>query len=163
MINAIFAHDSSYGIGKNGALPWPHNSADMKWFSENTKNGVVIMGRKTWESLGSMRLKNRVNIVLTRNIESVVGNPDMVLCAQGDALYETIINITENYASKKLWIIGGAELYKQTIPYCDHLYITAFKQQYDCDTFIDKSLIKPFTQASVKETDDCTFSIWTRL
>jgi dihydrofolate reductase len=75
-VKAILAHDEKYGVGKNGGLPWPHNPADMKWFRECTDGHIVIMGRKTWESLGNKKLPNRTNIVVTRS--KLEGKPDGV-------------------------------------------------------------------------------------
>jgi len=73
-INAILAHDEYYGIGKEGKLPWKHSPADMKWFRDCTKGHVVIMGRKTWESIRSTNLPGRINIVVTGS--SCIGSPD---------------------------------------------------------------------------------------
>lgn len=163
MINAIFAYDCDGGIGKNGVLPWPHNSSDMKWFSDNTKNGIVIMGRKTWESLGSVRLKNRINVVLTSDANAINGNPDITISIQDGLTLDFINKLSELYKDKKLWVIGGGEVYKQLIPHCDYLYVTEFSEKYDCDTFINKNMLKPFRVLSTKQGEDCTFSILGRV
>ena len=63
MIKAILACDEDWGIGKDGELPWPHNSADLKWFKENTTGGVVVMGKSTWDSLPFKPLPKRENII----------------------------------------------------------------------------------------------------
>lgn len=157
-VNAILAHDDKYGIGKNGVLPWPHNAADMKWFRENTNKGVVIMGRKTWESIGSTNLANRVNIVLTSS--NVDGNPDNVY--SGD-IKELIRMIRAQY-DKKIWIIGGADIYKQSLHMCENIYLTHVKGDYDCDAFVplDKYL-SGYVSMAKKEQDGLTFSIWSRV
>lgn len=92
-VNAILACDTEHGIGKNGGLPWPHNPADMKWFADNTRDGVVVMGRKTWDSLGNMRLKGRVNVVLSGDVASVKGNPDVAFSVGPHEMQKLLQNL----------------------------------------------------------------------
>lgn len=160
-INAILACDENWGIGKNNDLPWPRNDHDMKWFRENTSNGVVVMGRKTWQSLGNKALPNRINCVVSRDISTIEGSPD-VRVAGIDA--STLRQMDDRFFPKKVWIIGGGEIYKQTIPYCDFVYLTRFHSTYQCDTFIDPLLMSSFVEmASVQKTPECTFSIWRKI
>jgi dihydrofolate reductase len=163
-INAILACDTQYGIGRNGGLPWPHNPADMKWFADNTRDGVVVMGRKTWDSLGNMRLKGRVNVVLSSDVESVKGNPDIAYSVGPNEMQKLLQNLEMEYPTKKIWIIGGGEIYRQALPFCNNLYLTKFKESYDCDTFINSNQLKVFQQlTSEKQSDECSFSIWSRV
>lgn len=163
-INAILACDTEYGIGKNGGLPWPHNPEDMKWFAENTRDGVVVMGRKTWDSLGNMRLKARVNVVLSSDGASVKGKPDVVFSVGPNEMQKLLQNLEMDYAPKKIWIIGGGEIYRQALPFCNNLYLTKFKESYGCDTFIDKQQLLSFQRLSSDKTSEmCSFSIWGRL
>lgn len=163
MVNAILACDTEYGIGKDGNLPWPHCPEDMKWFKENTRDGVVIMGRKTWDSLGNKRLDGRVNIVLSSDKSKVKGTPDVVYSVMQNQMLKVLQNIEMEYPKKKIWIIGGGEVYNNFLTYCEFVYLTKFKQSYECDTFVDKALLKPFTKLTGdKNTDACTFSIWSR-
>lgn len=160
VINAILAHDDKFGIGKNGLLPWPHNPADMKWFRECTNGHVVVMGRRTWESIGSKKLPNRKNVVITSSV--LEGEqPDSIY--HGD-MTKFMKMIREDYKDVKTWIIGGAEIYKQTLPLCDHIYLTHVKGDYECDTFIplpeyltDRALL------AKREQDGLTFSIWRKI
>lgn len=164
MINAILACDTEYGIGKNGGLPWPHNPEDMKWFAQNTRDSVVVMGRKTWESLGNTRLKGRVNVVLSNDSTLVQGNPDVVFSVGPNEMQKLLQNLEMEYDPKKIWIVGGGEIYRQALPFCNNLYLTRFKESYDCDTFVDKSLFSPFQKlTSDRPSDLCSFSIWSRL
>ena len=71
MIKAILACDEDWGIGKDGELPWPHNSADLKWFKEITTGGVVVMGKSTWDSLPFKPLPKRENIIVTRSNQDI--------------------------------------------------------------------------------------------
>ena len=155
---AIVACDTEHGIGKNGGLPWPHNKEDMQWFKEHTTGGVVVMGRKTWESIGSKPLPNRINLVISNSV--VQGNPDGVYYGEIQRLLQAI---QSDYPSETVWVIGGGGIYRQAIPACDKLYLTKFKQSYDCDTFIDPDQLKPFIRlVDSKNSDVCSFSIWSR-
>jgi dihydrofolate reductase len=157
-VNAILARDANGGIGKNNDLPWPKNDADMKWFRENTLGHVVVMGRKTWESLGSKKLPKRINFVITNS--ELEGSPDGIY--KGDI--GIILNdIEKKYPGLKVWIIGGANIYKQSISYCDHLYLTEFKKSFDCDTYLDINVEDRFIKITGnKETKECSFSIWSK-
>lgn len=158
MISAIVACDTEHGIGKNGGLPWPHNAEDMKWFRENTEGGIVVMGRKTWESIGCRPLPRRKNIVLTTS--QIHGDYDAVYRGE---LTKTLQVIQSDHPRSNIWIIGGGEIYRQTIPLCDRLYLTKFKQSYDCDTFLDPEQLKPFIRlVDSKNSELCSFSIWSR-
>jgi dihydrofolate reductase len=158
-VKAILAHDEKYGVGKNGALPWPHNPADMKWFRECTDGHIVIMGRKTWESLGNKKLPNRTNIVVTRS--QLEGKPDGVY--SGD-MRELISMLKSEYPDLKIWIIGGADIYQQTLPFCESIYVTKIPGDYGCDTFVplDKYLAG-YSELAKKQQDGLTFSIWRKI
>ena len=67
-MKAILAADADWGIGKDGTMPWPHNSDDLKWFKECTIDSTVIMGRKTWDSLPFKPLSDRQNIIISRTL-----------------------------------------------------------------------------------------------
>lgn len=163
-INAILACDTENGIGKNGGLPWPHNPEDMKWFADNTRDGVVVMGRKTWDSLGNNRLKGRVNVVLSSDRMSVKGEPDVVYNVGQYDMLKVLQNLEMEYPTKKIWIIGGGEIYRQALPLCNNLYLTKFKKAYGCDTFVDHSLLKPFQLLTGdKQSEFCSFGIWSRV
>lgn len=130
-VNAILAIDNNMGIGYENGLPWPTNKKDMKWFSENTRGHVVLMGRKTWESLGCAPLPNRKNVVITKS--EIVGEPDDVFAGT----IESVLKRTkEKYPHLHIWVIGGANIYRQALPLCDKLYVTRIKDIYKCDTFM---------------------------
>jgi dihydrofolate reductase len=163
-INAIVACDTEHGIGKNGGLPWPYHPEDMKWFRDNTTNDVVVMGRKTWESIGSMRLPKRVNVILSTNTSKLHGIPDIALDVSKDNMGKMLQNLQMEYPSKNIWVIGGGNIYKQALPYCEKLYLTKFKDSYECDTFLDPKQLEPFIRlVSDKNTDICSFTVWSRV
>jgi dihydrofolate reductase len=164
-LNAILAHDDKNGIGKNNDLPWPRNAADMKWFRDCTLGHVVVMGRKTWESLGSKPLPKRINVVVSNQKlpHPKEGGPDHVLSGElSEGGVRTLLK--ELYPDLKIWIIGGANIYEQTLSACDNIYLTHIPGDYECDTFVslDKHL-SGFVRAAKKEQDGLTFSIWKRI
>ncbi len=158
-VNGILAYDDKYGIGKNGSLPWEHSPADMKWFKENTKGHIVVMGRKTWESIGSKKLPNRINIVITRS--KIEGTPDGVYYGDMSKLPQMI---KLEYSDLKTWIIGGADIYKQSLHLCDNIFTTHVKGDYNCDTFVPMNDYLPgYFKAANKEQDGLTFTIWSKI
>jgi len=158
-VNAILAHDDNCGIGKNGTMPWPHSDADMKWFRDCTLGHVVIMGRKTWESIDSKKLPGRTNIVITRS--ELVGTPDSIYFGE---ISKLINMLKREYPDLKIWIIGGGDIYKQALTYCDNIYVTKFGGDYECDTFVDmKEYLTGYIEMATKEQDGLKFSIWSRI
>jgi dihydrofolate reductase len=135
MIYAIFACDDSWGIGKNGTLPWPHNSADLKWFKSLTEHSTIIMGRKTWDSLPVKPLPKRKNIVVSSS--SVEGAHISVSINQ---LKKITIPMLEYVGD--VWIIGGAQLLESCIDEIDEIWLSRIKSDYNCDTFLPKNLIE---------------------
>lgn len=148
-INAILAMDNNYGIGFENGLPWPTNKKDMKWFSDNTRGHVVVMGRKTWESLGCQKLPHRINVVVTnREIE---GNPDSVMSGDLDGILELL---GHKYPDLHIFVIGGANIYRQALPFCDKIYITRIKGVYKCDTFMYSQDFESFVVCEYIDDDD---------
>lgn len=130
MMNMIVAVDSKWGIGKDGHL-LASLPTDMKWFKAHTTNDLVIMGRKTLESLpGGKPLKGRTNVVLTRDLQ--YERNDCIVCHDDFS----VIPIIE-FCEKPTWIIGGASVYKKYYKLCDRLYVTKMEKDLQADTFID--------------------------
>lgn len=126
-LSLIAAFDNNLVIGNKGELPWKGKlPIDMKHFKEVTKESTVVMGRKTWESIGKP-LSGRKNVVLTR---------DKNFFADGCEVVHSVGEVLE-LATKKVnvFIIGGAELYKQFHPYCDYLYLTRVDEKFNGDAF----------------------------
>ena len=140
----VVAVDERMGIGKSGGLPW-HLPGDLKHFKqitscllESSKKNIVIMGRKTWESLPERfrPLPQRINVVLTRDSKIIF--PDGVLSANGlDAALFLITQTIPDEIRGDVFIIGGGEIFKQAIhhPACATLYLTHIHQEFNCDTF----------------------------
>lgn len=133
-VYAILACDDNYGIGKNNNIPWKCKE-DLEFFKNKTMNNIIIMGRKTFESLNYKPLKNRINIVLTsnNNISSEQGTIHII-----NNGIEGALNLCKNnpiYQEKTIYIIGGKLLYEECINknLCDKIYITRIKGDYNCD------------------------------
>ncbi len=127
----IIAHASrNWGIGKAGGLMF-RLPIDMKFFRETTQNSVVIMGRKTLESFPNKKpLPNRVNIVISKNPDF---NPEGVVVAHS---IKEAVKIANTYKDKEIFIIGGAKIYEEMLPYADTAYITKVFEDADADSFI---------------------------
>ena len=133
-IRAIFAADDNWGIGKNGTLPWPKNSADLKWFRECTDGDVVVMGRRTWEDPKLPKpLPNRYNIVVSdRGVGSFDTRPNIIIKR------DKVKSYVDQF-EKDVWIIGGAQLLRSALPYVEEIWVSRIQGIFDCDTFIEVS------------------------
>ena len=128
MLAIIVAMDKNMLIGNSNALPW-HLPADLQYFKKLTTGKTIIMGRKTFDSIGRP-LPNRENIILTR---------DNNLQIQG---CKTINNLTEIANFDDAFVIGGSNIYQQTIDMIDKLYITQIDGEFKGDAYFpafDKS------------------------
>lgn len=143
-INIIVACDASRGIGRNGEIPW-HLPADLRRFKMLTEGKVVIMGRKTYESIGKA-LPNRINIVVSRNTEYSLEDA-LVTRSVDDALVAARIHGRGN----EIFIIGGGEIYEQSIEFADTIYMTLISKIYEgCDTFFPEITNKEWKKTSVE-------------
>jgi dihydrofolate reductase len=124
MINIIVAYDKNLAIGKDNTLVW-RQSADLKRFKELTTGHTVVMGRKTYESIGRP-LPNRRNIVITRQDIKIDG--------------VEIINSIEDIKNIKedIFIIGGGEIYKSCLILADRVYATEIDCEIEADTWFPK-------------------------
>lgn len=127
MISLIAALDRNRGIGKNNKLPW-HLPEDLKHFKETTKGHPVIMGRKTFESIGRP-LPNRTNIVVTRNEQY---SPENVVVKHS---LEEAIEYSNTIDTGEVFVIGGQDLFNQAIKIADRLYITRIDAEFHADTW----------------------------
>lgn len=116
-INIIVAVGKDGVIGKNNDLVWKGVPGDMKRFKEITINHPVIMGRKTFESMNSKPLSDRTNIVITRDLNFIA--PNCIVCSSIDEAIKKASDIDE-----QIFIIGGGQIYEQTIGLTDRLYLT---------------------------------------
>lgn len=117
----VVAMDSQHCIGKNNSLPW-HLPEDLKHFKEITQGGVVIMGRKTLESMGR-RLPKRVNWVITRDDQWHFDQVHVGYSIE-DVLSQAIFDVKKSEQPDRIFIIGGGEIFKQTLNITDRLELT---------------------------------------
>lgn len=123
-ITLIVAMDAARGIGIDNRLPW-HLPQDLAHFKRTTSGHTIIMGRKTFDSIGRP-LPNRRNIVVTRNPDWHASGVESVT-SLADALQLT--------ASEDAFVIGGAQIYIQALPLAQRLIITEIAKQFACDAF----------------------------
>lgn len=136
MTTAIVAVDNNWGIGRNGDL-LVNIPEDKQFFKKATNNSIVIMGRKTWDSLPKKPLPNRENFVITRSPKNNSENGTTFI-----TLSDAIEKIENRELDSKVFIIGGGQIYKELLPYCELAFITKIYKEFDSDTFfpnIDKN------------------------
>jgi dihydrofolate reductase len=124
MISMIFAIGKNNALGYKNKMPW-HLPADLAYFKKITLGQPVIMGRKTFESLGKP-LPGRTNIVITRNKD---------FSHEGCIVIDSINMAKELVKDKEAFIIGGAEIYKAFLPIADKMYITEIDSEFEADVF----------------------------
>lgn len=128
MVSIIVAIAQNGTIGDKNSLLW-HIKEDMRFFRTTTSGHAVVMGRKTFESLGSKPLPKRKNIVITRDDRSFEGAftahslEEAIAMAEGD---------------EEIFIIGGAQIYAEALSVADRMYITRVERDYEGDTSFPK-------------------------
>ena len=147
MIIGIAAVGQNNAIGKGGKLPW-HYSADMKFFRETTTGHAVVMGRKTWLTLGKP-LKNRLNIVLTRD-SSIEPQESLIVLNDVDSVMSFSKSLTTD-----LFVIGGAQIYREFLPFLERWLITEVPLKVrGADAFMPEGYLDGFEASSTKKLDD---------
>lgn len=139
-IKLIIATGANYEIGQDGKLPWGYIKEDMKSFSDKTKGDIVVMGRKTYESLPSYPegLANRDNIVI-----STCDRPIGVDGVYSYTMERLIHCIKHRYWDRDIWVIGGASIYQQLLPYVDEIHWTLVEGVFpDADTHFDMRFVR---------------------
>lgn len=161
MLSLIVAIGNNRMIGSDNDMPW-HIPKDLQYFKEVTNGHTIIMGRKTFESIGRP-LPNRRNIVLTRqelNIDGV------------EVIHELndIFKIVEKHPNDEIFIGGGGNLYEQTISHADRLYITHIDEDFEGDTLFpefSKSEWKQVSKTKGEKDDknpyDYYFTVYDRI
>ena len=144
MIIGIAAVDRKNAIGKRGKLPW-HYSADMKFFRETTTGHAVVMGRKTWLTIGKP-LKDRLNIVLSRD-SSIEPQDSLLVLTDVDSVISFNNSLTTD-----LFVIGGAQIYRAFLAHIEKWIITEVPLTVSgADAFMPEGYLEEF-----KETDSRT-------
>jgi len=164
ILSIIVAVAENNVIGKNNTLIWSL-PADMKFFKEKTKGHVIITGRKNYESIPEKfrPLPERTNIVITRQVDYKA--PGAIVVASIEAAMQYA---QQHHANEEIFIIGGAEIYKQTIAACHKIYLTRIHHSFDGDAFFPeltadwKLTHQENISADEKNKYPFTFQTWTR-
>lgn len=136
MIKAILAMDENKGMGKDGSLPWPKNSEDLKHFKNKTFGCSVIMGSKTWDDpCFPAPLDGRDNLVISsKGFENFKG---------ATVLSKNLNDFIQYLDSRNMndtWVIGGSSIFEQLHDIIDEYHITEIEGDFDCDVFFNQSL-----------------------
>jgi dihydrofolate reductase len=126
MLAIIVAMDNNNLIGTNNSLPW-HLPADLQYFKQTTLGKTVVMGRKTYQSIGKP-LPNRKNVILTRDVNFSVDGCEIIHS----------LDELKNYKNDDVFIIGGSNLYTQTLALANKLYITKIDYEFKGDAYFPK-------------------------
>ncbi|MBT7865122.1 MAG: dihydrofolate reductase [Opitutales bacterium] len=121
---AIAAMSQNRVIGNGSDIPW-RISEDFKWFKAKTMGGVLVMGRKTWDSIGRP-LPGRTTAVVSRS------QPELPAAVE---LLDSLEAIEAKRFAHPVWICGGGEIYRQALPRCQELFLTLIKREVEGDAF----------------------------
>ncbi len=142
-IIGIAAIAKNFAIGKDGKLPW-HYSADLKFFKQATTGNAVVMGFRTWKSIGKP-LPNRLNIVLSRS-ENIENQPGVLLLRSTEEVL-----VLAKYLNCDLFVIGGAATYKNFADRIEKWIVTEIPESVaDADTFLPENFLDGF---QIKESE----------
>lgn len=159
MFNIIVACTLNGGIGINGDIPWKA-PLDLKNFYKLTtmrpedKINILIMGRKTYQSIGNKPLKYRFNIVVSKTLKS----DDKIIIAEN---FESALNISYNIKNvHRVFVIGGSDIYKEAVIHkdCKNIYLTQIKEDIECDAFFPLDLLTNYNK-TILETDIIDYNV----
>ncbi|MDD9266363.1 dihydrofolate reductase [Paenibacillus sp. GCM10023248] len=139
-ISFIFAMDRNRAIGVNNTLPW-HLPADLKFFKAVTMGHPILMGRKTYESIGKP-LPGRRNIVLTQN---------PAYRAEGCEVIHSVSEAVQAFRDEELFVIGGAEIFRLFASEVDRMYITFIEHEFAADTYMSELDLSDWTLVSSEQ------------
>jgi dihydrofolate reductase len=161
ILSLLVAASENNAIGKDNRLPW-HLPNDLKYFKNQTWGMPVLMGRKTFESIGKP-LQGRKSIVITRNRNWQHENVDVV-----HSIEEAIARAKE-YGAKEVFVIGGSEIFATSFDQADRIYLTRVHHRFEGDAYFpevpaaDWNLIRSrFCHADEKNAYSHTFQVWER-
>lgn len=157
----IAAMDKNRVIGNGDKIPW-HIPEDFKYFKEQTLNKPIIMGRATFESIHAFKntapdspaLPKRKNIIVTRQKNYTA--EDCIVCTSP----EQALQEAQNYTTKEIMVIGGAQIYNALLPKADRLYITEIEDSYEGDSFFPDFDRSGWTLTSQDQREGFAFNIY---
>lgn len=140
MLSIIVAMDKNNVIGKDNDMPW-HLPNDLKHFKETTLGHTMIMGRKTFDSIGRV-LPGRKTVVLTRSEQKFPEEVDVIHSI------EEILTLVKENENDEIFVIGGGELFKVMLAYADKLYVTVIDEAFDGDVYFPKIDLEVWEEVS---------------
>lgn len=146
MIIAIVAMDQNHAIGRNHVMPW-HIKEELQLFKANTMGHHLLMGRVTYENLPGPLPGRILHIASRQKKEGYIQDIDAFL---------------QTFQEKRLFIAGGAEIYERSYPYCNELWISHIKAEYDADTYFTLPFEKDFECYETVEYEAFVFCKWRR-
>lgn len=160
-VSLLLAASENNVIGKDNKLPW-HLPDDLKYFKNLTWGLPILMGRKTFDSIGKP-LPGRKSIVITRNGAWQHEGVDVVHSI------EDAIQKAEGYGAKEIFVIGGAEIFETALPTANRIYLTSIHHQFDGDVFFPQIneeewqvVSSRFCEKDEKNAFDHTYQVWER-
>lgn len=161
ILSLLVAASENNVIGKNNQLPW-HLPNDLKYFKNLTWGMPILMGRKTFDSIGKP-LPGRKSIVITRNKDWEYEGVDVVHSI------EEAVQKAESYGVKEIFVIGGAEIFKTSLSAANRIYLTRIQQDFDGDVFFPEVSEKEweltssrYCEADEKNAYPHTYQVWNR-
>ncbi|MFD0697321.1 dihydrofolate reductase [Paenibacillus sp. GCM10027628] len=139
-ISFIFAMDRNRAIGVNNKLPW-HLPADLKFFKSVTMGHPILMGRKTYDSIGKP-LPGRRNVILTQNSQ---------FQAEGCEVVHSVEEAVQAFRDEELFVIGGAEIFRLMAEVVDRMYITYIDHEFEADTYFGEMDMSEWTLVSSEQ------------
>ena len=162
IVSAIVATAQNGVIGKNNDIPW-YLPADLKYFKRTTLHHHIIMGRKSFQSIGRP-LPKRTNVVITRDPFFVASN-----CLVARSIEEAL-SMAQDNGETEAFIIGGGQIYAQSMPYWDKLYLTEVDLKVEGDVFFPQIAVEEWQlissephQADEKNEHNYTFKVFERV
>ena len=149
IFKAIAAMASNHVIGNNGKLPW-HIPEELQWFRQTTLHQILLMGRKTFESMGCRPLPYRTTYVLSSQKISYEGIRAITSIDELSDLQETI------------WLCGGTHIYEQFLPLCSELFLSVIHKPYEGDAFFPEFEHLFKKQSILKTTEVFDVQKWVR-
>ncbi|MGB0333749.1 MAG: dihydrofolate reductase [Opitutales bacterium] len=147
---AIAAMSENRVIGNGGKIPW-HLPEDFKWFKTSTMGGILVMGRKTYESIGRP-LPGRDTYVLSRQAREIRGVHSF-----------TDLSVLDHLdTDQTIWIAGGGEIYEQMLPKCSELYLSRVHREVEGDAFFPEFEDDFELKSIIQKDDDFTVEHWVR-
>lgn len=139
IISLVAAADEQNVIGYKNALPWKL-PADMKFFKNLTTGHPVIMGRRTFESMECKPLKNRTNVIITRNPTATYGADVKVFANIGES-------VNAFRAESEIFIIGGAQIFREAMPIAEKIYLTRIHSSFLGDSYFPEIIENEWIEA----------------